>query len=74
MALVAMGAYVSAEAPVISMLVVVAAFLIVGIPTAVIWTGFGMGLRTFLADPKRLRIFNIVMGLALVATLWPLLR
>ncbi|WP_279479359.1 LysE family translocator [Aureimonas sp. SK2] len=74
MALVAMGAYVSAKAPVLSMLVVVAAFLIVGIPTAVIWTGFGMGLRTFLADPRRLRIFNLVMGLALVATLWPLLR
>jgi threonine/homoserine/homoserine lactone efflux protein len=74
MALVAMGAYVSAEAPVLSMLAVVAAFLIVGIPTAVIWTGFGMGLRNLLSDPKRLRIFNLVMGFALVATLWPLLR
>ncbi|WP_416357866.1 LysE family translocator [Aureimonas phyllosphaerae] len=74
MALVAMGAYVSADAPILSMLVVVAAFLLVGIPTAVIWTGFGMGLRNFLADPRRLRVFNLVMGLALVATLWPLLR
>ena len=74
MALVAMGAYVSADAPFLSMLVVTIAFLIVGIPTATIWTGFGIGLRQFLADPKRLRLFNLAMGLALVATLWPMLR
>lgn len=74
MALVAMGAYASADAPFLSILVITIAFLIVGIPTATIWTGFGIGLRQFLADPKRLRIFNFAMGLALVATLWPLLR
>jgi len=74
MALVAMGAYVSADAPFLSILVVTIAFLIVGIPTATIWTGFGIGLRQFLADPKRLRLFNLAMGLALVATLWPMLR
>ena len=74
MALVAMGAYASADAPLLSILVITIAFLIVGIPTATIWTGFGIGLRQFLADPKRLRIFNLAMGLALVATLWPLLR
>ena len=74
MALVAMGAYVSADAPFLSILVITIAFLIVGIPTATIWTGFGIGLRQFLADPKRLRLFNLAMGLALVATLWPMLR
>ncbi|RIX97602.1 LysE family translocator [Aureimonas flava] len=74
MAFVAMGANVSAEAPVLSMLAVVAAFLVVGIPTALIWTGFGMGLRNLLSDPRSLRLFNLAMGLALVATLWPLLR
>ncbi|WP_062210915.1 LysE family translocator [Aureimonas sp. AU12] len=74
MALVAMGAYVSAEAPTLSILAVTAAFLAVGIPTATLWTGFGIGLRQFLSDPRRLRIFNVAMGLALVATLWPMLR
>ncbi|GGD91923.1 lysine transporter LysE [Aureimonas endophytica] len=74
MALVAMGAYVSDDMPVLSVAIVTAAFLVVGIPSAAIWTGFGVALRGFLADPKRLRIFNIVMGLLLVATLWPMLR
>ena len=74
MALVAMGAYVSGDSPFLSIAVITAAFLLVGIPTASIWTGFGIGLRQFLADPRRLRIFNVAMGLALVATLWPMLR
>lgn len=74
MALVAMGAYVSADAPFLSILVITIAFLIVGIPTATIWTSFGIGLRQFLSDQKRLRMFNFAMGLALVATLWPMLR
>lgn len=74
MSLVAMGAYVRMEAPLLSVVAVTSAFMIVGVPAAAIWTGFGMGLRQFLSDPRRLRIFNIVMGLSLVATLWPLLR
>ena len=74
MALVAMGTYVSKEIPVLSVAVITAAFMIVGIPSATMWTSFGVALGSFLASPKRLRIFNIVMGLLLVASLWPLLR
>lgn len=74
MALVAMGAYVSAGAPVLTIMIVTAAFMVVGLPSATLWTGFGIALRRLLADPRRLRVFNIVMGLLLVASLWPLLR
>ncbi|WP_152045899.1 LysE family translocator [Aureimonas psammosilenae] len=73
MALVAMGNYINDGDPYLSVLIVTMAFLVVGIPSAAIWTVFGVGLRTYLSDPKRLRIFNIVMGLLLVASLWPLL-
>lgn len=72
MALVAMGAYVTAQAPVLSVIVVAGAFVLVNFPSVSVWTLFGMGLRRFLADPVRLRIFNVVMGLLLLATIWPL--
>lgn len=72
MALVAMGAYVSASAPVLSVLVVALAFTLVNFPSVSIWTLFGMGLRRFLADERRLRAFNLAMGLLLLLTIWPL--
>lgn len=37
------------------------------------WAGFGVAMRRLLQDPRSVRIFNIVMALALVATLYPLL-
>lgn len=37
------------------------------------WAWFGQGLRQFLMQSRRLRVFNIAMGLALVASLWPML-
>ncbi len=73
MALAAMGAYVSASAPVLSVLVVAFAFTVVNFPSVSVWTLFGMGLRRFLSDERRLRIFNVAMGLLLLATIWPIL-
>lgn len=40
---------------------------IVGFPMIALWTMFGVGIRRFLSSPKRLRIFNAVMGLSLLA-------
>ncbi|MDP2355179.1 MAG: LysE family translocator [Beijerinckiaceae bacterium] len=37
------------------------------------WTLFGSALRPWLADPRRVRPFNIGMALLLVASLWPML-
>jgi hypothetical protein len=31
----------------------------------------GVSLRRFLSDPRRLRVFNVVAALTLVATLYP---
>lgn len=74
MALVAMGAYTNAEQPVLSVLLVGTAFALVNFPCVSVWAGFGVALRGFLAEPRRLRVFNVAMGLLLVATLWPMLR
>jgi threonine/homoserine/homoserine lactone efflux protein len=74
MAVTAMAVYTNPEAPFLSMLLVTAAFAAVNFPSVSIWAGFGMALRGFLADPVRLKWFNIAMGVLLAATLWPMLR
>ena len=74
MALVGMGAYVNMERPWLSVVLVAVIFTLVNLPSVSVWTGFGIALRGFLANRRRLRLFNMAMGLLLVATLWPMLR
>ena len=49
-------------------------FILLGGPCSAVWAGFGSAMRSFLQDPKRLRIFNVTMALALVASLYPMLK
>ena len=74
MAITAMAVYTVPAQPFLSVLLVARAFGIVNLPSVSVWAGFGTALRGFLADPVRLKWFNIVMGLLLAATLWPMLR
>lgn len=73
MAVTAMAIYTSPEAPVLSVVLVAVAFALVNVPSVSVWAGFGTALRGWLADPVRLKWFNIAMGLLLAATLWPML-
>ena len=74
MAVTAMAIYTSPQAPFLSVLLVSVAFAIVNLPSVSTWAGFGMALRGFLADPVRLKWFNVAMGGALAVSLWPMLR
>ena len=74
MAATAMAFYTSPANPFFSVLVVSAAFAAVNLPSVSTWAGFGTALRGFLADPVRLKWFNIAMGVLLAATLWPMLK
>lgn len=47
------------------------AFIFFGLPCTGLWLLFGASLKDFFADPIRIRIFNIVMALLLVASLIP---
>jgi threonine/homoserine/homoserine lactone efflux protein len=47
---------------------------IISWPVMFLWAGFGAGMRDFLRIPARIRAFNIVMGLALAASVLALLR
>jgi threonine/homoserine/homoserine lactone efflux protein len=46
-------------------------FILFGVPCTGLWLLFGASLKDFLSDPIRIRIFNIVMALLLVASLIP---
>ena len=71
--LTAVAAYTLPIKFTLSMIVVISIFALVTIPVVAMWTVFGVSLRGLLADPRRVRIFNVVMALALVASLWPIL-
>ncbi|MFU0503189.1 LysE family translocator [Pseudaminobacter sp. NGMCC 1.201702] len=74
MAITAMALYTDPTAPLLSVLIVSLGFAIVNLPSVSTWAGFGMALRGFLADPQRLKWFNIAMGILLAATLWPMVK
>ena len=74
MAVTAMAVYTDPQRPFLTMLLVAAAFAVVNVPSVSTWAGFGVALRGFLADPARLKWFNIAMGVLLTATLVPMLR
>jgi threonine/homoserine/homoserine lactone efflux protein len=74
MAVTAMALYTSPDRPFVTVALVAIAFGLVNLPCVSSWAGFGVALRGFLADPMRLKWFNIAMGLALAATLWPMLK
>ncbi|HEX8666535.1 MAG TPA: LysE family translocator [Beijerinckiaceae bacterium] len=72
-AMTAMAIYTSPDAPFLSVALVAAAFAVVNLPSVSAWAGFGTALKGWLADPVRLKRFNVAMGLLLAATLWPML-
>ena len=74
MAVTAMAIYTSPSAPFLSVVLVAVAFALVNLPSVSTWAGFGVAMRGFLSDPVRLKWFNIVMGVALAVSLWPMLR
>jgi threonine/homoserine/homoserine lactone efflux protein len=46
---------------------------LVNIPVVLMWAGAGVAVRRFLDHPRRLRAFNIIMGLALALSVIPML-
>ena len=74
MAAVAMAAYTTEGSYALNVAIVVATFSLVNLPTISVWAVFGLAMRRALTNPKVLRAFNITMAVALVLSLWPMLR
>jgi len=55
-----------------TILLIVAIFFVTSIISVASWAAFGSALRNFLADPARLKWFNIAMGVLLVASVGPM--
>jgi len=73
MAVTAMSAYLPARTQPMDVLALALLFGMINLPCVACWAGGGAALRRFLQDPLRLRIFNISMALALLASLYPML-
>lgn len=74
MAVATMGAYgAAANNPTIQAAIIALIFFLVCVPAAMIWTGFGVGVRRLLATRRAVRIFNIVMAILLVVSLEPII-
>jgi threonine/homoserine/homoserine lactone efflux protein len=70
MAISAVTAY-AGDGSVASITVVALVFASVNLPSVAVWAAMGEGLRGWLSDPKRLRIFNWTMAGLLVASMIP---
>jgi threonine/homoserine/homoserine lactone efflux protein len=72
-AVTAMALYTDPNAPFLSVVLISVAFALVNLPSIATWAACGVVLRGLLSDPARLKRFNILMGVLLAATVWPML-
>lgn len=73
MALTAIAAYAPKSMGWVGVVIVAGVFGLINLPSTGSWAMMGAKLRRFLSDPARLRIFNIVAALLLVASLYLML-
>jgi len=73
MCMTAMSAYLPVDATAPQVLLLGSLFTLLGLPCVGSWAAFGSGMRQFLQDPLKLRIFNNAMALLLLASLVPML-
>ena len=74
MALTAIAVYCGADRGVAAIGLVALVFGVINLPVVGLWAFVGSRLVAFLADPGRLRLFNRVAALLLVATIYPVVR
>lgn len=73
MSLSALTTYLPEGFKVVDVALLAGVFGFIGVFCVGAWALFGVAMRRLLQDPRSVRIFNVVMALALVATLYPLL-
>lgn len=74
MSVTCMSAYLAPNAGWAQVALLAGLFMVLGAPCSAFWVGFGQAMRRLLQQPERLRLFNRVMAVALVASLYPMLR
>lgn len=74
MALSGITAFAAQDNFVFGVLSVAAVFSAINLPCVASWAGFGTLLQRLLAQPWRLRTFNVTMALALVLSIYPMMK
>lgn len=72
MALGAVGTYAEHGRFLIDVAIIAAAFMIINVPCALTWTGFGSAIGRWFRKPSHLKAFNWTMAVLLVVSLYPL--
>lgn len=72
MAVGAVSTYAAVAPFPLNVVVIAALFGVFGLASSGTWLGFGAALQRVLKDPHAVRVFNIVMALLLVASLYPI--
>ncbi|HEY4031106.1 MAG TPA: LysE family translocator [Caulobacteraceae bacterium] len=73
MALAAVGTYAEHDHFMIDVAIIAGCYMVINVPSALIWTGFGSGIRRWFKKPGHLKGFNWTMAAMLVASLYPLI-
>ena len=74
MALTAVTVYTPQPIEAFYVMIVALIFGLVCIPCTSVWMGMGTQIRHFLSTPRRLRAFNWLMAVLLVASVLPVLN
>lgn len=72
MALTAISAYAPKSQGWVGVIVVAGVFGVINLPSTGAWAIMGAKMRRFLSDPVRLKTFNLIAALLLVASLYPM--
>ncbi|MCZ8259663.1 MAG: LysE family translocator [Beijerinckiaceae bacterium] len=67
----AIAAYTVPENYTGSLVIITLVYALTGTPGSLAWAAFGAALRNFLRDPVKVRWFNLVMAILLIASLYP---
>jgi threonine/homoserine/homoserine lactone efflux protein len=73
MAVTAVTAYL-AQQTMAGVALVAIVFACTNLPSITLWVVLGEQMRRVLTSPARMRAFNVIMAVMLLATLWPVLR
>ncbi len=74
MAIGAITTYTPADGYFANVCVIAVLFAVVNLPSVCVWVGCGTALRSVLQDRRWLMLFNGLMAILLVASLYPMLR
>jgi len=74
MMLTAIATYTQPQSLLSDTLLIGFLFAVLGMPVISMWNLFGASLRKFLLDPLKARVFNLLMGVLLLGSMYPLFQ